>query len=359
MKTLNIKTKSAAYDIVICDSFSLLAEKFSQINKGSVYIVTDTNVSPLYSESVKRSIEASGAKVLGKSVIEAGEQSKGIDSYTMLLGDFLNAGLDRKSTVVALGGGVVGDLAGFAASSYMRGVNYVQIPTTLLSQTDSSVGGKTGIDFEGVKNIVGAFYQPRLVYINTSALKTLPIREFRAGMAEIVKYGFIMDSKFLSFLYENAYRIKALDAALTEEMIYHACECKAKVVSEDEREAGIRGILNFGHTVGHAVESIKNFKLLHGECVALGMKCALRIAYNRGNINLEEMKFASELFEKYGFICSTDIEDRDRVMELIYKDKKAENGIVRFVLTERIGRAQILSDVSDREIRDSLKYIID
>ena len=198
--------------------------------------------------------------------------------------------MDRKSVVVALGGGVVGDMAGFAASTYMRGISFVQVPTTLLAQVDSSVGGKTGVDFNGNKNMIGAFYQPDFVFINSETLKTLPYREVAAGIAEAIKYGYIIDKDFLEYCVENKGSIKSLDNNALIEVIYKCCEAKAYVVSKDEKELGLRAILNFGHTFGHSVETLNNFKLLHGECVAIGMVAALYYSMECGNTTKEDIE---------------------------------------------------------------------
>lgn len=359
MKSIAVKTGDNSYSIVICENFSALSEEMKKIGVDKCYFVTDSNVSPLYYENVRLCLESGGISVLGKSTIRAGEGSKNIDVLKNILGDFLLNELDRKSIVVALGGGVVGDMTGFASAIYMRGIKYIQIPTTLLAQTDSSVGGKTGIDFFGAKNIIGAFKQPELVYINTSVLKTLPMREFYAGMAEVIKYGLICDKAFLGFLYDNANAVKVLKTDVITEMICRCIMHKARIVSDDEKENGIRAILNFGHTIGHGVESVSEFNYLHGECVALGMRCALRIAYERGLIDLESMKFAYELFARYSLAERCKIESADEVVDAMKKDKKNVNGQIRFILTNGIGNANIYKDVSEREIRSSIEYIID
>ena len=203
---------------------------------------------------------------------------------------------DRNDILIALGGGVVGDLTGYTAATYMRGIDFIQIPTTLLSQVDSSIGGKTGVDLKSYKNMVGAFHHPKLVYINVKTLNSLPRREFSSGMAEIIKHGLIMDKEYFVWLNNNSNHIKSLDTKILVEMIYGSCFIKKTVVEEDPNEKGLRAILNFGHTIGHAIEKSKKFKLLHGECVSLGMVAALRISFDREQISYEQLSKAIKTY---------------------------------------------------------------
>lgn len=233
-------------------------------------IVTDTHVEPLYAEEVKRVLTRVAAKV-SVFVFEAGEKNKNLNTVQQLYKALIENQLDRKSLVVALGGGVVGDLSGFGAATYLRGIDFIQIPTTLLSQVDSSVGGKTGVDFDQYKNMVGAFHQPRLVYMNMNTLRTLPMVEFACGMGEVLKTGLICDADFYEYVLAEHKAIRALDTKALARMIRRCCEIKAGVVERDPKEKGERALLNLGHTIGHAVEKLKNFKLLHGQCVAIGL----------------------------------------------------------------------------------------
>ncbi len=359
MQKLKVELGSRSYDIVIDSSFERLADELAKVCSGKVLIVSDTHVAPLYKAEIARQIEKAGLVFAGEMVFEAGEKSKNIDVLQDIYKACINASLSRGDTLLALGGGVVGDIAGFASSSYMRGINFVQIPTTLLAQTDSSVGGKVGIDFADVKNIVGAFKQPKLVYINTSTLKTLPGREFAAGMAEVIKYGIIRDAAFLDFLEGNADKIKSLEADAVEKMIYNCCAIKADVVANDETENGLRAILNFGHTIGHGVESAKGFELLHGECVAIGMVGALRISKMRGYITDDEEKRCFDLIEKYDLDKTAKSLDAEVVLEYMKNDKKKVGNTLRFVLAKTIGDARVYGDVNKDETTGALELVLE
>mgnify|MGYP001393643899 CR=1 FL=1 len=285
MHKIKVNLKERSYDIIVgkgtlkdCPSLK------AAVSGRRCLVITDSNVGSLYGQPVLASLRKAGAEASMVS-FKAGESSKNIDTYGKLLRQACRAGLDRSSVIVALGGGVVGDVAGFVAASYMRGISFVQIPTTLLAMVDSSVGGKTGFDLPEGKNLVGAFWQPSLVVIDTDTLGTLPKREVRCGLAEVVKYGVIMDEKFFSFLEKNMKSISSMDHKTFEKIISRCCELKAKVVCADEREtSGLRAILNYGHTFGHAVETVTGYgKYAHGEAVAIGMCMAatLSIACNK------------------------------------------------------------------------------
>lgn len=359
MEKLRVELGNRSYDIVIDGSFDCLAQELMKVCTGKVLVVSDTNVAPLYIKEVAAQIEKAGLVYAGEMIFEAGEKSKNIGVLQDIYKACIKASLSRGDTVLALGGGVVGDIAGFSSSSYMRGINFVQVPTTLLAQTDSSVGGKVGIDFDDVKNIVGAFKQPKLVYINTSTLKTLPKREFSAGMAEVIKYGIIRDAAFLDFLEDNADAIKSLRADLTEKMIYNCCKVKADVVANDETENGLRAILNFGHTLGHGVESAKGFELLHGECVAIGMVGALRISRMRGYITDAEEQRCFDIIEKYDLAKAAKLLEADVVLRYMKNDKKKVGSTLRFVLAKSIGDASVYSDVDENEIKQALALILE
>ncbi len=358
MKRLTLTFEKKSYDIVISDSFDLLKEELYKVCKGKVLLVTDTNVLALYKEEVQEIITKAGIELAGCVSFDAGEKSKNIDTLQKIYEACIEHELDRNSTIIALGGGVVGDMSGFAAATYMRGINFVQVPTTLLAQTDSSVGGKVGIDFCGAKNIVGNFKQPSLVYINTSTLKTLPNREFSAGMAEVIKYGYIKDSEFLSFLEKEHESICALDSVMVEKLIYNCCKIKADVVMQDEEEKSIRAILNFGHTIGHGVESAKNFELIHGECVALGMIAAIIISVKREWIDASEIERIKDILKKYSLMTKVMGVNTDEIIGYMKKDKKKLNSKLRFVLLQDIGKAIITDDVSDEEIMISINAVM-
>lgn len=357
MDTLRVNLGENSYDIKIAADFSGLAKSMSDINAPKkLLVVTDTNVEKLYADEVNTILKENGYDT-AVYAFKAGEENKGMDSILGICNACIEHKMDRKSMIVALGGGVVGDMAGFAAAIYMRGIRFVQLPTTLLSQSDSSVGGKTGIDFADSKNILGAFHQPKLVYMNVNTLKTLPPEQFVSGMGEVIKHGIIQDNEFFAYLKENAEKIKMLDA---ETLIYMAkvnCSIKAKVVEEDEKESGLRAILNFGHTIGHAVESSFGFSKTHGECVGLGMVAASHIALKRGMISDAELGEIENILTAYGFDIRTELPDDDTVWAFMQKDKKKLEGKLKFVLPINIGEVVQTTDVTADEVYAALDYI--
>ena len=266
--------------------------------------------------------------------------------------------LDRKSLVVALGGGVVGDLSGFGAATYLRGIDFIQIPTTLLSQVDSSVGGKTGVDLDQYKNMVGAFHQPRLVYMNMNTLKSLPAVEFACGMGEVLKTGLICDADFYEYVLANHEAIRTLDTAALAKMIRRCCEIKAGVVERDPKEQGERALLNLGHTVGHAVEKLKDFQLLHGQCVAIGLVAAAYISWKRDLLTEAEYNRIREGCLLYDLPVSAEGLDEAAVLAATKKDKKMEQGQIKFVLMKGIGSSFIDRSVSDEELLEGIREIL-
>lgn len=357
MEKLRVNLGENSYDIKFAADFGGLACAMAEINAPKkLLIVTDSNVRELYADEVRSFLADAGYDV-SVYAFEAGEENKGMDSILGICGACVENKLDRKSMILALGGGVVGDMAGFAAAIYMRGIRFVQLPTTLLSQSDSSVGGKTGIDFADSKNILGAFHQPKLVYINVSTLKTLPPEQFVSGMGEVIKHGIIQDSEYFEYLIKNADKIKKLDA---DTLIYMAkvnCSIKARVVEEDEKENGLRAILNFGHTIGHAVESAYNFSKTHGECVGLGMVSASYIAMKRGMISEAQLKKIEEILSLYDFKIRVELADNDTVWAFMQKDKKKLEGKLKFVLPVNIGEVVQTTDVTAEEVYEALEYI--
>lgn len=357
MESLYVNLGENSYNISFHTDFDELAKIMSEINAPKkLMLVTDTNVEKFYAGEVMSVLEGAGYDV-DCFAFDAGEENKTVNTVLDICSKCMEHKLDRKSMIVALGGGVTGDMAGFAASMYMRGISFVQIPTTLLSQSDSSVGGKTGVDFGGAKNILGAFLQPKHVYINVSVLKTLPEREFVSGMGEVIKHSIIRDSEFFSFLTENSEEIKNLDSDMLLPMSVKNCSIKADVVERDEKENGIRAHLNFGHTIGHAIESASNYTLTHGECVALGMLGASYIACERGLITDIELESITELLDLYGFNMRTEIDDFDKIMSLMFTDKKTIGGKIRFVLPVAIGAVDIFDNVTEDEIISALEFI--
>ncbi len=302
-------------------------------------VVTDVHVDAFYGDNVLNRLD----KGWGKVVLPAGEPSKSAAHWSDLLEKLAAARLDRTSVLVALGGGVVGDLTGFAAATYMRGLRFVQVPTSLLAMVDSSVGGKTGINLRAGKNLAGAFHQPMAVLADTDVLATLPAREFAAGMAEVVKYGVALDADFFAWLEEHADAIQARDPAALERMVARCCEIKAGVVARDEREGGWRAVLNFGHTLGHALEQATGYSgLLHGEAVALGMPFALAWSIEAKGFDPKEAGRVVFLLAKFGLnIAALKPKNLDwrALRAAMGRDKKAAAGAVRFVLCDRLGHA--------------------
>jgi 3-dehydroquinate synthase len=259
--------------------------------------------------------------------------------------------------LVALGGGVVGDLTGYVAATYLRGIAYIQIPTTLLAQVDSSIGGKTGVDFSKYKNMVGAFKMPRLVYMNLSTLATLPERQFYAGMGEVLKSALIKDGMFYEWLINSLYEIYEKDPQTVRLMVYNCCNIKRLVVEKDPTEQGDRALLNFGHTIGHAIEKAMDFKLLHGECVALGMVAAAYIAYQRKMLSFDEYYEIRDMFVPFNLPITIEDIDPEEILRLTKSDKKMEAGQVKFVLLKKIGKAVIDHTVTDEEIMAGIREI--
>ncbi|MBO6147834.1 MAG: 3-dehydroquinate synthase [Lachnospiraceae bacterium] len=346
----------AAYDIVIASDFHLLGEELEAIGLGGrkALIVTDDNVSPLYLSEVQELFNGP-CSFVANIVIPAGEEEKHLDNVRKILHKLIKEHFDRKDFLVALGGGVIGDMAGFASAVYLRGVRFIQLPTTLLSQTDSSIGGKTGVDFDAFKNMVGAFHQPSLVYMNMGSLKTLPAIEFSSGMAEIIKHGLIRDSEYFRFLGEEAEAIGKQDIRALSRMIKRSCEIKAEVVELDPMEEGLRAILNFGHTLGHAIEKYKDFSLKHGQCVAIGIMAALRLSLARGYIQEGDFDAARRVLELFSLPVVLDKDtDVDKIISISRMDKKMDKGQIRFILLKAIGEAYIDTAVTEDEMRQAL-----
>ena len=344
------------YPIYFEEGFDRLADAICTEGR-NLCIVTDTHVEPLYAEKVKRVLTQVASRV-SVFVFEAGERNKNLNTVQQLYKALIENQLDRKSLVVALGGGVVGDLSGFGAATYLRGIDFIQIPTTLLSQVDSSVGGKTGVDLDQYKNMVGAFHQPRLVYMNMNTLKSLPPVEFACGMGEVLKTGLICDADFYEYVLANHEAIRALDTAALAKMIRRCCEIKAGVVERDPKEQGERALLNLGHTVGHAVEKLKDFQLLHGQCVAIGLVAAAYISWKRELLTEEEYNRIREGCLLYDLPVSAEGLDAAAVLAVTKKDKKMEQGQIKFVLMKGIGNSFIDRSVSDEELLEGIREIL-
>ena len=346
------------YDIVLRDSFDGLGEEIAALGlSGRKFcIVTDANVAPLYLEAVRAAV-ADKASAVAEYVFPAGEGSKNLDTVRGLYEHLILEHFDRKDILIALGGGVVGDLCGFAAATYLRGVGFIQIPTTLLSQVDSSIGGKTGVDFDAYKNMVGAFHMPRLVYANLRTLLTLPEEQFSSGMGEVVKHGLIKNREYYQWLKDNREGIAARNLDLCQAMVYESCMIKKRVVEEDPTEQGERALLNFGHTLGHAVEKLENFTMHHGHCVGLGCIGAARISQLRGMLTEEEMADIRNTFLSFGIPDAAPGLVWEQVLKTTQSDKKVDAGVIRFVLLKAIGQAYVDTTVTADEMRAGFDVI--
>lgn len=314
--------------------------------------ITDANVDAIYGKAFGQP-----AFDHAKLICPAGEQSKSFAQYQAALNHALHAGLDRHSTVVALGGGVPGDLAGFVAASYMRGINWIQVPTTLLAQVDSSVGGKTGINLADSKNSVGAFWQPQAVIIDPSVLKTLETKELTSGLAEVVKYGVIMDSEFFEWLESSFDSINGLDMATLTHVIRRCCELKAQVVQQDELETtGRRAILNYGHTFAHAIEKVFGYGTYpHGHAVAMGMQAAMRLAELLGRVKLSDVKRQAKLLQNLQIPHLFPSQHHAALWDAMALDKKAISGQRRFILPTRIGHVELVDSIGRDVVLESME----
>ncbi len=351
--------KKPCYNIVFDTSFDGLSDSVVELgfNGRKIAVITDSNVKPLYGDEVVSILKSVSDKVFIYE-IPAGENNKNLSEINKVYSFLIENHFDRHDLLVALGGGVVGDMTGFTAATYLRGISFIQIPTTLLAQTDSSIGGKTGVDFDGYKNMIGAFHMPSLVYTNISTLNTLSDRQFASGFAEVMKHGLIKDQNFYTWLIENMYEISDKDQDVTLEMIRRSCEIKKAVVEKDPTEKGDRALLNFGHTIGHAIEKAKNFELLHGECVALGCVAAAFMSWKKELISMEEYYEIRDMFVPFNLPISIEDIDPEEVIRLTKSDKKSDSNKIRFVLLKGIGKAFISTDVSDEEMKKALDEII-
>ena len=330
-----------------------LGDLFDFNGHSSSIWVTDTATSKLYGKQVAAALKATGKRVLAFTV-PRGENSKSLKEAERGYRFLMDNEVDRKALLCVLGGGVVGDLGGYIAATYLRGLDYIQLPTTLLAQVDSSVGGKVAVDHGQLKNMIGAFYQPQMVIADTSTLKSLPGEELVNGLAEVIKSAAIRDGRFFSFLEENMEKIKSLDEDILEETVYQSVKIKAEVVVEDELDMGLRHILNYGHTIGHAVESVSDFKIKHGRAVAVGMMAAARIADKLGMLGEDEVKRLQKLIARAGLPAETPDLNVAEVMQAMQHDKKVREGKARFVLLKSIGDAVVTDDVSPTLIEEVL-----
>lgn len=348
------------YPIILDDSYDGIVDVLRSLNLDGrkICLVSDSNVAPLYAKDIIGLLEKEGFFCVSYT-FPAGEASKNLDTVSALYEFLIENSFDRNDVLLALGGGVTGDLTGFAAATYLRGIRFIGMPTSLLSMVDSSIGGKTGVDYKAYKNMVGAFHQPSAVYINVSALHTLPEREFLAGMGEVVKHGFILDNDYHVFLKENTDKISAKDTVTLRTMIYRSLCIKRSVVERDPKEKGDRALLNFGHTIGHAVEKLNNFALLHGECVSVGMVAAAELSVMHGVLSREEADEVKALLCKLGMMTTVSELERKELLSVCHRDKKADGTKIKFILLKGIGCAYIDSEVSDEEIWAAFQTIIE
>lgn len=359
MSILTVNLPQNSYEIAIASgNLSQLGSQMQRLNLGKkVLIISNPEIFDYYGDTCVKSLEATGFKVY-KHLIPSGETYKNLQSIEKVYDTALAYRMERSSTFVALGGGVIGDMTGFAAATWLRGVNFIQVPTSLLAMVDASVGGKTGVNHPQGKNLIGAFYQPRLVLIDPEVLNTLPEREFRAGMAEVIKYGIIWDQDLFTKLEQesNIDCFSAIEPKLLETILIRSCQAKADVVSQDEKESGIRAILNYGHTIGHAVESLTHYqKFVHGEAVAIGMVAAGKIALKMGLWTTDEAQRQDALIKKTKLPTTIPQNlEFNNILSTLQNDKKVKAGKVRFVLPTAIGKVIITDKVTSDIIEQAI-----
>lgn len=353
---LNVDLGERSYPIFIggnlLDNGNLITD---YIKGSSAVIVSNTTVSPLYLEKIVATLRSANIRY-DSVILPDGEQHKTLQSMETIIDTLIDKRHDRKTTLIALGGGVIGDIGGFAAAVYQRGINFIQIPTTLLSQVDSSVGGKTGVNHPSGKNMIGAFYQPQCVIADTATLNTLNDRELSAGIAEVVKYGLIHDADFFNWLEQNMSSLLARDEQVLSQAILRSCEIKAEVVAIDEKESGIRAILNLGHTFGHAIESAMGYgNWLHGEAVATGMIMAADLSLRHGWIDKNVKQRAIKLLEQAHLpIQSPQEMTPEQYMDIMAIDKKVDQGKIKLILLKAMGEAVISSDYDPGLLKETL-----
>ena len=355
IETLSVNLGDRSYPIYIGSGLISRAELYARHVFGKqILVVSNKTVAASYLDALQKSMASS--HTLDLCLLPDGEQYKTLDTYAQVIDVLMSKRHNRTTTLLALGGGVVGDITGFAAATYQRGVGFIQVPTTLLAQVDSSVGGKTGVNHPGGKNMLGAFYQPQCVVIDTDVLDSLPDREFSAGLAEVIKYGIIWDGEFFSWLGANMQALRAKEQGALVIAIKKSCEIKALVVAQDEREKGIRAILNFGHTFGHAIEKLTRYKrYLHGEAVAIGMVMATDLSHRSGLLSIEDVDRLKNLLLAAGLpVCVDQDVDVKDMLNAMGMDKKVVDGVLRLILIDAIGSARISDDVAPALLEQTL-----
>ena len=356
--TLN---NTVIYHIQLKDSFSDLGKELLTLGytpDQKLCIISDSHVDPLYGKKISDLLKQSGYCQIYHYTFEAGEASKNTSTVNGVYEYLIQNHFDRHDVLIALGGGVVGDLTGFTAATYLRGIDFIQVPTSLLAQVDSSIGGKTGVDFMQYKNMVGAFYQPKLVYMNLNVLQTLPKDQLVSGFGEILKHGLIKNRDYFFWMNEHYQDILNLNYQVLEEMIHQSCIIKRDVVERDPKETGERALLNFGHTIGHAVEKLADFKLSHGVCVGLGIVSASYLSYQLGKISKEDLDLIEETLKHFGLQTRISNMNAADILDTTKLDKKMIGSKIKFILLNSIGDAYIYRELTDEQILEGIHYIL-
>ena len=350
------------YKISLNESFSQLSDDLNDAigtdSTKKVCIVSDSNVAKIYSKKIADILHEQYEAVFCFT-FEAGEQSKNMNTVQKLYEYLIINKFDRHDFLIALGGGVVGDLTGFTAATYLRGIDFVQIPTSLLAQVDSSIGGKTGVDFQQYKNMVGAFYQPKLVYMSMEVFSSLPEKQFANGMAEELKHGLIRDGAYYEWLVQERLEILKKEPDTMMHMLNQGCNIKRTVVENDPKEKGERALLNFGHTIGHAIEKLSDFKLYHGECVALGMVAAAYLSVKKGHLQMNALQEMEQVLQTYQLPIRITGYDAQEILATTKSDKKMIGGKVKFVLLKAVGEAYTDLSLTDEDLLEAINYILE
>jgi len=361
LKKIRMKIEGErGYDILVGHNIlHKIGQHIKPLHLGnSAFIITSPTIGKLYLKPLVQGLKSAGFKNIQTNLVPDGEKFKSFSSYQRLMGQMLkfSGNGEKKIFIINMGGGVIGDLGGFVAATFKRGTDYIQVPTTLLAFVDCGIGGKTGIDFNGVKNIVGAFHQPKLVYADLSLLKTLNKREMKSGFAEVVKYGVIHSPTFFEFIENNIDKVFSLDKKVIEQIAVQSYSIKADIVRKDEFDTkGIRMQLNYGHTIGHAVESASRYAYRHGEAISLGMVCASDIAVKLGILEKDTSARIESLLIKIGLPVRIKNHNIDEIMNFFWRDKKFVNGKNRFVMATKIGKTKIIEDIQARIITDVIR----